>query len=61
LISDRRLNILEVAPFGSAYLRLWFAGPAGSGDGEPREAFLFFADDLGQIEESFLFRIHTVK
>ena len=46
---------LEVAPHGSAYLRLWFSG-AREGAG-PREVYLFLNDDGGQNEESFLFRV----
>ena len=51
-----RNSTLDVAPQGSAYLRLWFNGvQAGQGT---TDVFLFLNDDIGQNEESFLFRIH---
>ena len=48
-----RTPTLAVAPQGSAYLRLWFAG-AISGQGT-KEAYLFLNDEKGQNEECFLF------
>ena len=53
-----RVTTVEVAPYGSAYLRLWFNGKGSTGQAD--EVFLFLNDEgTGQNEESFLFRIHS--
>jgi len=50
-----RVPVVEVAPHGSAYLRLWFNAGADTED-----VYLFLNDGLtGQNEESFLFRVHV--
>jgi len=51
-----RHPVLEVAPQGSAYLRLWFAGKTGDGEALD-EVYLFLTDDAGQMEECFSFRL----
>lgn len=53
-IMKPRHSTLEVAPHGSAYLRLWFNGKRGE---TPEEVYLFLNDDAGQNEEVFLFRV----
>ena len=50
-----RVTVLEVAPYGSAYLRLWFNSYQFGADA--REVFLFLNDETGQSEESFSFTI----
>jgi hypothetical protein len=52
---------VEVAGFGSAYLRLWFSGLESGGAGT-REVHLFLNDAAagGQNEECYLFRIRDV-
>jgi hypothetical protein len=50
-----RTAVLEVAPYGSAYLRLWFNSYQFGADA--REVFLFLNDESGQSEESFSFTI----
>jgi len=50
-----RIAVLEVAPYGSAYLRLWFNSYEYGADA--REVFLFLNDENGQSEESFSFTI----
>ena len=50
-----RVAVLEVAPYGSAYLRLWFNSYEYGADA--REVFLFLNDENGQSEESFSFTI----
>ena len=50
-----RTSMLEVAPYGSAYLRLWFNSYQFGADA--REVFLFLNDEGGQSEESFSFTI----
>ena len=46
---------LDVAPHGSAYLRLWFNGLRP--EQGTLDVFLFLNDDIGQNEENFLFRV----
>ncbi len=54
--SVTRVVVMDVAPHGNAYLRLWFNGiTMGSGT---RDVFLFLNDETGQNEECFLFRVH---
>lgn len=67
-----RTTVVEIAPLGSTYLRLWFAPWAGLGkvssddngrrpgqiNGEIRDVYLFLNDaDEGQSEECHLFRV----
>ena len=50
-----RVPTVEVAPGGSAYLRLWFNAIP-----DTQDVFLFLNDaTTGQNEESFLFRVHV--
>ena len=51
-----RMDVLEVAGQGNAYIKLYFAG-ARKGQGT-EEVYLFMNNDSGQSEETFLFRIH---
>jgi hypothetical protein len=53
-----RVPVLEVSPYGNAYLRLWFNCTAATG-GEVGEVFLFLNDETGQSEESFLFTVRA--
>lgn len=49
-----RSPYLDVAPQGSAYLRLWFSGSDINRSGD---VYLFLNDEQGNNEESFLFHI----
>ncbi len=56
--------MLDVAPRGNAFLRLWFSGNAAAGGdvhGSHSEVHLFLndRDNAGQSEECYLFRVHT--
>ena len=53
-----RVPVLEVSPYGNAYLRLWFNSTAAMG-GDVGEVFLFLNDETGQSEESFLFTVRA--
>jgi hypothetical protein len=53
-IMKPRSPYLDVAPQGSAYLRLWFSGQDISG---LTDVYLFLNDEQGSNEESFLFHI----
>lgn len=50
-----RTPYLDVAPQGSAYLRLWFSG---SDINRSADVYLFLNDEQGNNEESFLFHIN---
>lgn len=54
-----RTPILDVAPLGSAYLRLTFSGVGAVEGGAPVEVYLFLNDEHGQNEEAFLFRVRA--
>jgi hypothetical protein len=45
---------MEVAPHGTAYLRLWFNAKTSE---SATEVYLFLNDDSGQNEEVFAFRV----
>eukprot|EP01038_Epipyxis_sp_PR26KG_P004534 gene4534-6404_t len=66
-IMKSRSATVDVAPFGNAYLRLWFSANDGNSSAiahnnhNKMEVFLFLNDaDSGQNEECYLFNIHYI-
>jgi len=53
-IMKPRNATMEVAPHGTAYLRLWFNAKTSEA---ATEVYLFLNDDAGQNEEAFAFRV----
>lgn len=59
--------MLEVEGMGSAYMRIAFRVPASwdwsaphTSHGIQEEVYLFLRNEMGENEESFLFRVHYV-
>lgn len=53
-----RVEVLDVAPHGNSYLRLWFSKKRDEIlIGGSQEVYLFLNNDEGQNEESFLFQV----
>lgn len=59
LVMKPRIKVLEVAPYGSAFLRLWFNSAKAIRD--RKDVFLFLNDESGQNEETFLFHVSKVE